>query len=64
MDPSYPWVMKVPTDSNRITVGFEIKDQNGNEIKEEQENKKSDESEKTENTDEKTEETKKTEEKQ
>ncbi len=64
MDPSYPWVMKVPTDSNRITVGFEIKDQDGNEIKEKQENKDSEESEKTENTDEKTEETKKTEEKQ
>ena len=34
MEPSYPWVMKVPTDSNRISMTFEIKDQEGNEIKE------------------------------
>ena len=36
---SYPWVMKVPTDSNKITVSFEIKDQEGNEIKEKTEEK-------------------------
>ena len=34
MDPSYPWVLSVPTDSNRITVTFEIKDQNGQTIEE------------------------------
>lgn len=33
MNPSYPWVFVVPTDSNRITVSFEIKDQNGETIK-------------------------------
>lgn len=41
MDPSYPWVMKVPTDTNRITVEFEIKDQDGNKIEEKTEDKKS-----------------------
>ncbi len=33
IDPSYPWVTAVPTDSNKITIKFEIKDQDGNEIK-------------------------------
>ena len=64
MDPSYPWVMKVPTDSNRITVTFEIKDQNGNEIKEKQDNKDGEKSENSEKNDEKSEEDKKSEEKQ
>lgn len=30
--PSYPWVMMVPADSNRITIKFNIKDQEGNKI--------------------------------
>ncbi len=33
IDPSYPWVTAVPTDSNKVTIKFEIKDQDGNEIK-------------------------------
>lgn len=33
MDPSYPWVMAVPGDSNRIYVKFEVKDRDGNEVK-------------------------------
>ena len=33
MRTSYPWVMSVPGDSNKIQVKFEVKDQNGNEIK-------------------------------
>lgn len=33
IDPSYPWVMTVPSDSNKVKVWFEVKDQNGNEIK-------------------------------
>ena len=39
MNPSYPWVFKVPTDSNRISMTFEIKDQEGNEIKEKSDEK-------------------------
>ncbi|MBR3116005.1 hypothetical protein IKF30_02135 [Candidatus Saccharibacteria bacterium] len=34
---SYPWVMSVPGDSNRITVNLDIKDQSGNKV--EQSNK-------------------------
>ena len=30
---SYPWVMSVPGDSNKITVNISVKDQNGGEIK-------------------------------
>jgi len=30
---SYPWVMTIPSDSNKVTVKFEVKDQNGQEIK-------------------------------
>ncbi len=30
---SYPWVMSVPNDSNRVSVKFTVKDQNGDEIK-------------------------------
>ena len=33
METSYPWVMSVPGDSNKVTVHFEIKDQDGKEIK-------------------------------
>ncbi len=33
IDKSVPWVMSIPGDSNKITVIFEVKDQNGNAIK-------------------------------
>ncbi|MCR5699918.1 MAG: baseplate J/gp47 family protein [Candidatus Saccharibacteria bacterium] len=33
IDTSYPWVTSVPSDSNKVTVRFEVKDQDGNEIK-------------------------------
>ena len=33
IETSFPWVMAVPTDSNKISVSFEIKDQDGNDIK-------------------------------
>ena len=42
INPSYPWVMMVPTDSNRITIKFEVKDQDGNNI-EKQEDDNNDE---------------------
>ena len=45
MNPSYPWVMAVPGDSNRINVHFEIKDQNGNEINKQEDGKEQDETE-------------------
>lgn len=31
---SYPWVMSIPGDSNKVGVKFEVKDQDGHEIKE------------------------------
>lgn len=31
---SYPWVMAIPGDTNKVTVKFEVKDQDGNEVKE------------------------------
>ena len=37
MNPSYPWVMAVPNDSNKVMVRFEIKDQSGNDIQPENE---------------------------
>ncbi len=33
MNTSYPWVMSVPGDSNKVSVRFEVKDQDGKEIK-------------------------------
>lgn len=42
MEPSYPWVMSVPTDSNRISMTFEIKDQEGQKIEEKTEKGSSD----------------------
>ena len=35
---SYPWVMSIPGDSNKVSVKFEVKDQDGHEIKEKDEN--------------------------
>ena len=37
INPSYPWVMAVPGDSNKVNVRFEVKDRDGNEIKEQKE---------------------------
>ena len=33
IDTSYPWVTSVTSDSNKVTIRFEVKDQDGNEIK-------------------------------
>ena len=38
MEGSYPWVMSVPNDSNRITINLDIKDQSGNKIEQSEEN--------------------------
>ena len=40
---SYPWVMSIPGDSNKVKVTFEVKDQDGHEIKEKDENTDKDE---------------------
>ena len=40
IEPSYPWVMSVPNDSNKITVNLEIKDQNGNDVEQPDNNSK------------------------
>ena len=40
IDKSFPWVMSVPGDSNKITIIFEVRDQNGNEVKEKKEEPK------------------------
>lgn len=42
---SYPWVMAVPNDSNKITMHFEIKDQDGNSIEDKNEDEDSGEGE-------------------
>ena len=42
IDTSYPWVMAVPNDSNKVKVSFEVKDQDGNAIKEQSEDEKTD----------------------
>lgn len=53
MTPSYPWVMAVPGDSNKVTVRFEVKDQDGNEINSESDGEESEDNGDTEqNTDE------------
>ena len=33
IDASYPWVMAIPGNTNKISVKFEVKDQDGNDIK-------------------------------
>lgn len=43
IDKSVPWVMSVPGDSNKITVIFDVKDQNGNEVKQNKDENKSEE---------------------
>ena len=53
MNPSYPWVLTVPGDSNKISVHFEVKDQNGNEInKQDNEDSQDDNESKEESTEE------------
>ena len=32
MNPSFPWVAVIPSDTNKITVNLEVKDQNGNKV--------------------------------
>lgn len=46
IDTSYPWVTAVPNDTNKITVNLEIKDQDGNEVKQNTDEKTDDSSEK------------------
>ena len=55
MDGSYPWVMSVPDDSNRITVNLDVKDQSGNKVeqKDEKEENKDSEGEEKQDTEEK-----------
>lgn len=50
--PSYPWVMSIPGDSNKVTVTFEVKDQDGNEIKEKDENESEESNDESESKDE------------
>lgn len=38
MEPSVPWVMRVPGDSNKVTVRFEVKDKEGQTIEDKAEN--------------------------
>ena len=45
IEPSYPWVWSVPNNSNRISVTFEIKDQDGQKIEEKPESKTEEKSE-------------------
>ena len=41
IDTSFPWVMSIPNDPNKITIVFEIKDQNGNKIEQKKDDSKS-----------------------
>ena len=43
IDPSVPWVMSIPNNPNKITVIFEVKDKNGNEVKQNNDEQKSEE---------------------
>ena len=42
---SYPWIMSVPGDSNRITVNLDIKDQSGNKVEQSGKTEQNDKSE-------------------
>ena len=44
MDGSFPWVMTVPSDSNKITVNLEVKDQSGNKVEQSEDNQEKSES--------------------
>lgn len=57
INPSYPWVMTIPNDSNKVSVRFEVKDQNGNEVKA-KENSENEDNEGNEDNDDKSEENK------
>ena len=43
VEKSYPWVMTIPGDTNKITVNFEIMDQNGEKIEEKTEEEEKEE---------------------
>ena len=45
---SYPWVMSVPNDSNKVKVTFEVKDEDGKEVKEQNTEEKTGDNQKTE----------------
>ncbi len=59
INPSYPWVMSVPGDSNKVHVSFEVKDQDGNEIKENDENAEDEKSEDSKDSEDKKDDSKK-----
>ena len=59
MDPSHPWVMRVPKNSNKISMTFEIKDQEGNKIEEKDEKSEESEEKTDDETDEQTDDSKK-----
>ena len=40
MDGSFPWVTAVPSDTNKITVNLEVKDQDGNKVEQKEKNDK------------------------
>ena len=53
IDTSFPWVMSIPGDTNKITVNLEVKDQEGNKVEQKDDDEKKDESEKEKKSDEK-----------
>ena len=53
IETSYPWVMAIPNDSNKVSVKFEIKDQDGNDIKPKDEENQSEDNEDKKNDDDK-----------
>ena len=63
INPSYSWVVMIPNDSNKVSVKFEVKDQDGNEIKTDEETESTDE-ESEERSDEKSDEESKKDEKE
>lgn len=44
IDTSFPWVMAIPGDSNKITVNLEVKDQEGNKVEQKDDDEKKEES--------------------
>ena len=53
IETSYPWVMAIPNDSNKVSVKFEIKDQDGNDIKPKDEENQGEDNEDEENNEDK-----------
>ena len=45
IDGSFPWVMSVPNDSNRITVNLDVEDQNGNKVEQKEDKQEGEDSE-------------------